>query len=128
METACSKDDVSAKSDDSHADTGMMIACGETPMPIDEEEDSVASSQELSACDSESSQSQGELHAQMMKYDAEHKWYLKMDEACNTVEGMQMLFECDPEQFYLNGAVIQRMLQYRFAEGVKVPDERPLDV
>lgn len=126
MEVVCSKDDVSAKSDDSH--TGQLIAVGKRPMPVEEEEDSVVSSQESSACDSESSQPEGELHAHMMRYDAEHKWYLKMDEACNTVEGMQMLFDCDPEQFYLNGAVIHRMLQYRFAEGIKVPDERPLDV
>ena len=65
-----------------------------------------------------------ECHQIAHEEDMRRNWYWCMDSASNTTDAMKALFECDAEQFYLNGETIRRMLYYRFSVGIKAPEQR----
>ena len=46
-------------------------------------------------------------------------WYYCMDDCKSSSEAMQRLFDCDREQFYLNGDIIRKMMDYRFEKEIR---------
>jgi DNA integrity scanning protein DisA with diadenylate cyclase activity len=55
---------------------------------------------------------------EMEEREKKFMWYYCMDDCTSVSEAMQRLFDCDREQFYLNGEIIKRMLDYRYVQQI----------